>query len=142
MASTKNPNHKKENENVSTVIVPKGSSDVSNETISIETVKAGDATHYPKEGDTIRIHYEGFYEDGKTMFDSSKKRGQPFYFRLGRKQVIQGFDLTVGKMSIGQIVRIRLSPSHAYGERGFPPIIPPNATLLFTIELLDFTDQI
>ena len=142
MISTKELKHKKESEKVSPIAAPQGFSDTNHETISIETVKAGDATHYPKEGNTVRIHYEGFYEDGKTIFDSSRKRGQPFYFRLGSKQVIRGFDLTVGKMSIGQIVQIRVSPSHAYGERGFPPIIPPNATLIFIIELLDFTDKI
>jgi len=112
------------------------------EVVIYRTLKPGDATHFPQEGNTVRIQYEGFYDDGDTLFDSSIKRGQPFYFRLGKGQVIRGFDAAVAKMSLGQKMEIRLPPSYGYGAQGYDPIIPPNATLIYQIELLDFTDLV
>jgi len=90
-------------------------------------------------GQQVEVHYTGWlYEDGGRgrKFDSSLDRGQPFVFPLGAGRVIQGWDQGVAGMMVGG-KRTLLVPSHlAYGEGGRAPVIPPNATLLFEVELL------
>eukprot|EP00586_Coscinodiscus_wailesii_P012095 CAMPEP_0172499362 /NCGR_PEP_ID=MMETSP1066-20121228/126295_1 /TAXON_ID=671091 /ORGANISM="Coscinodiscus wailesii, Strain CCMP2513" /LENGTH=151 /DNA_ID=CAMNT_0013273069 /DNA_START=24 /DNA_END=479 /DNA_ORIENTATION=+ len=106
--------------------------------ILLRTLKAGDATNFPQRGDTCRVHYEGFLEDG-TKFDSSRDRKQTFQFRLGMGQVVEGFDVAVAQMSVGQIAQISIPHIYAYGIYGYPPIIPPRSTLTFEIELINFS---
>ncbi|XKL65307.1 hypothetical protein PGB90_008727 [Kerria lacca] len=71
-----------------------------------------------------------------TKFDSSRDRGQPFKFKLGKGEVIRGWDEGVAQLSIGQRAKLTCSPDYAYGSHGHPGIIPPNATLIFDVELL------
>ncbi|MCA9366636.1 FKBP-type peptidyl-prolyl cis-trans isomerase [Candidatus Kaiserbacteria bacterium] len=86
-------------------------------------------------GDTVAVHYVGTLQDG-TEFDSSVKRGTPFEFTVGAGQVIQGWEEGVVGMQVGGKRVLVIPPAMAYGEVGFPPVIPPSATLVFTIELL------
>jgi FKBP-type peptidyl-prolyl cis-trans isomerase len=90
----------------------------------------------PQAGQTAVVHYTGWTLDGKK-FDSSKDRGQPFTFPLGGGRVIKGWDEGVATMKVGGKRILIVPPELGYGARGFPPAIPPNATLKFEVELLD-----
>ena len=93
----------------------------------------------PKAGQSVQVHYTGWlYDKGEKgrKFDSSVDRGQPFSFTLGAGQVIAGWDEGVGSMQIGGKRTLVLPPSLGYGARGAGGVIPPNATLIFEVELL------
>jgi FKBP-type peptidyl-prolyl cis-trans isomerase len=85
-------------------------------------------------GNTVRVHYTGWLTNGKK-FDSSVG-GQPFQFRIGAHQVIAGWEEGVMGMKVGGKRQLRIPPNLAYGKDGYPGAIPPNATLVFDIELL------
>jgi peptidylprolyl isomerase len=89
----------------------------------------------PRTGETVVVHYTIWLLDG-TKIDSSHDRGTPFTFLLGVGSVISGFDEGVASMRVGGIRRLRIPTELAYGEDGYPPIIPPNAALDCEIELL------
>lgn len=86
-------------------------------------------------GQTIKVHYTGTLTDGK-VFDSSIPRGEPFTLKLGAGQVIPGWELGLLGMKVGEKRRLTIPPELAYGKDGFPGVIPPNATLIFEVELL------
>lgn len=88
-----------------------------------------------KSGDTVVVHYVGRLADGKT-FDSSKPRGAPFEFTVAGGMVIRGWDQGLIGMRKGGLRRLVIPPDEAYGEKGAPPVVPPNATLRFEVELL------
>ena len=89
----------------------------------------------PQKGEAVTVHYTGWLTDG-TKFDSSRDRDEPFTFVLGARQVIGGWDLGVATMRIGDKVKLTIPAHLGYGARGFPGVIPPNATLVFEVELL------
>eukprot|EP01056_Protomagalhaensia_sp_Gyna25_P005325 Protomagalhaensia_sp_Gyna_25__5324@NODE_66_length_5710_cov_131_847117_g49_i0_p2_GENE_NODE_66_length_5710_cov_131_847117_g49_i0NODE_66_length_5710_cov_131_847117_g49_i0_p2_ORF_typecomplete_len297_score55_88FKBP_C/PF00254_28/1_9e32TPR_19/PF14559_6/0_00072TPR_19/PF14559_6/2_1e09TPR_16/PF13432_6/4_3e06TPR_16/PF13432_6/3_5e05TPR_11/PF13414_6/3_4e03TPR_11/PF13414_6/2e05TPR_11/PF13414_6/0_78TPR_11/PF13414_6/0_0032TPR_1/PF00515_28/0_00076TPR_1/PF00515_28/9_7TPR_1/PF00515_28/3e03TPR_1/PF00515_28/0_00038T len=91
----------------------------------------------PPVNSDVRVHYRGTLLDG-TEFDSSYKRNEPFTFTIGEGQVIKGWDVGVASMAVGETADLKISPDFAYGERGSPPTIPAQATLMFRVELLSF----
>ena len=103
--------------------------------LQIESLKEGTGAE-AKAGNTVTVHYVGTLTDGKK-FDSSRDRGQGFTFKLGAGQVIKGWDQGVAGMRIGSMRKLTIPPDLAYGDRGFPPVIPPGSTLVFEVELLD-----
>ncbi|MEA2688160.1 MAG: hypothetical protein QOD51_767 [Candidatus Eremiobacteraeota bacterium] len=89
----------------------------------------------PRVGQTAIVHYTGTFLNGKK-FDSSRDRGQPLEFPLGQHGVIACWDEAIATMRVGGHRKLVCPPALAYGERGYPPVIPPNATLNFDVELL------
>jgi len=102
--------------------------------LQIEDITVGDGAEATS-GKKVTVHYVGTLTNG-NKFDSSRDRGKGFSFELGRGQVIKGWDQGVAGMKIGGMRKLTIPPDLAYGERGFPPVIPPASTLVFEVELL------
>jgi FKBP-type peptidyl-prolyl cis-trans isomerase len=102
--------------------------------LKYEDLKVGDG-QLAETGMTAQVHYTGWLTDG-TKFDSSVDRGQPFSFKLGAGQVIRGWDEGVKGMRVGGKRKLTIPPDMGYGAAGAGGVIPPNATLIFDVELL------
>ncbi len=99
-----------------------------------DTVEGAGAS--PTKGQTAVVHYVGTLTNGKK-FDSSRDRGQPFSFRVGVGEVIQGWDEGVASMKVGGIRKMTIPSALGYGARGAGGVIPPHATLIFEVELIE-----
>ena len=102
--------------------------------LEIQDIKVGQGAE-AKSGMTVSVHYVGTLTNG-SKFDSSRDRGRGFSFKLGAGEVIKGWDQGVAGMKIGGLRKLTIPPELAYGDNGFPPVIPARATLVFEVELL------
>src|SRR3984957_16552449 len=103
--------------------------------LEIVEVRAGTGEDEARPGTTVTVHYVGPLTNG-SKFDSSRDRGEGFTFKLGAGMAIKGWDEGVRGMKGGALRKLTIPPPLAYGQRGFPPVIPPNSTLVFEVELL------
>lgn len=102
--------------------------------LKIEELRPGTGAQAAS-GQKVSVHYVGTLLDGRK-FDSSRDRHDPFVFTLGRGEVIKGWDQGIAGMQVGGMRKLTIPSTLAYGARGFPPVIPPHATLVFEVELL------
>jgi len=102
--------------------------------MKFEILKKGSGKE-AKKGDRVTVHYTGTLTNGKK-FDSSVDRKEPFTFRLGAGEVIQGWDKGIAGMKIDEKRKLTIPPEEGYGREDYPPVIPANATLIFDVELL------
>ncbi|KAK8737213.1 hypothetical protein OTU49_004388 [Cherax quadricarinatus] len=106
-----------------------------------QILKPGEGEATPWKGDRVFVHYVGTLAEDGSKFDSSRDRGEHFVFTLGKREVIKSWDLGVATMKKGEIARLTCKSEYAYGEKGSPPKIPPNATLVFEVELLKWEGE-
>lgn len=113
-----------------------GETKTTNTGLKYTTLKPGSGAE-AKAGQNVTVHYVGTFPDGKKPpFDSSRDRGEPYTIKLGVSQVIRGWHEGIAGMKVGETRKLTIPPELAYGPQGRPPVIPPNATLVFEIELL------
>lgn len=103
--------------------------------VKVEVTKEGTGP-LPRPGQTVTVHYTGRLTNGKK-FDSSRDRGEPISFRLGAGQVIKGWDEGIALLKVGSRAVLTIPPHLGYGAKGAGGVIPPNAVLIFDVELLD-----
>mmetsp|Transcript_25625 Transcript_25625/g.64593 ORF Transcript_25625/g.64593 Transcript_25625/m.64593 type:complete len:139 (+) Transcript_25625:287-703(+) len=105
--------------------------------VEVQTITPGDQKNYPKQGQKLSMHYTGTLASNGQEFDSSHKRNKPFQFTIGLGQVIRGWDEGVIKMSVGEKAKLIITSDFGYGAQGAGGVIPPNADLIFEVELLE-----
>ena len=110
-----------------------------NSGLIIEDIEVGKGTEAKGRGQTAIVHYSGFLTDG-SKFDSSLDRNEPFSFPIDSQMVIKGWDQGIIGMKVGGKRKLTIPPELGYGERGAGGVIPPNATLIFEIELLEISE--
>ncbi len=103
--------------------------------LQIEDLQVGTGKE-AKAGQSVSVHYTGTLTSG-AKFDSSRDRNEPFEFALGAGMVIKGWDQGVAGMKVGGRRKLTIPPELGYGPMGYPPVIPPNSTLIFDIELIE-----
>ena len=101
--------------------------------------KKGTGRRRPRKGQTVSVHYTGTLTNG-VKFDSSRDRNEPISFPIGMGRVIKGWDEGIGKMRVGDQAILLIPPKLGYGARGAGGVIPPDATLIFIVELVDIKD--
>ena len=117
-------------------------------TVTVLASLADGAGPLPKQGDKVVVHYSGFLATASfdpataKKFDCSREKGHAFTFTVGVGKVIQGWDDAVKEMPKGSRRRLLISSGDAYGERGHPPVIPPNANLVFDVEVLNINETL
>jgi len=104
--------------------------------VEVVLLQNGDGQR-PRVGDTVTTHYVGTIVSNGSTFGSSLVRGTPFVTEIGVGKAIKGWDEGVLQLTRGSKAILKVSPDYAYGTRGFPPVIPPNAALEFEVELLE-----
>lgn len=103
--------------------------------LKVEILKEGNGPK-PKPGQTVSVHYTGTLANGRK-FDSSRDRGTPLQFKIGQGKVIAGWDQGLLMLKVGSRAKLTIPPQLGYGTKGAGGVIPPNATLIFDVELLD-----
>lgn len=101
----------------------------------MNSIFPGDGKIFPKKGMLARVHFVGKLSD-RRVFESSRRRKRPFEFKVGAGHVIPGWDSAIRRMSVGERAVVQISPEMGYGPEGRPPLVPPNASLEFEIELI------
>lgn len=106
--------------------------------VNVTILRSGDGIHFPHPGQMVSIHYDAFIVNGK-QWDSTHGPGRekPLRFRIGKGQVIPGLDEGIEQVSLGGKARIVIPTHLAYGKRGFPGLVPPDADVIFDVELTD-----
>lgn len=121
---------------------PTGGSDKRVTTPSgLTIVTVAESAGVAEAGDVVRVHYAGRLQSNGEEFDSSLKRGDPIEFPLGSGRVIKGWDEGIAGMKVGEKRQLIIPPNLAYGEKGAGGVIPPNATLIFDVELVGIRRQ-
>ncbi len=103
--------------------------------LKIEDLQIGTGAE-AKAGQSVSVHYTGTLTNG-SKFDSSRDRHEPFEFALGAGMVIKGWDQGIAGMKVGGRRKLTIPPELGYGPMGYPPVIPPNSTLIFDVELIE-----
>jgi len=131
----KMPETTNQNQNQQTEQLTQTSNNYDIQGMKVEVLKEGTG-EASKTGDTVSVHYVGTLENG-TKFDSSIDRGEPFSFKLGENRVIQGWELGVLGMKVGEKRKLTIPANLAYGNQAVGGVIPANATLIFEVELIE-----
>lgn len=130
-------NHPLAGKNVTFTVSVLGCEDApKQERLIVETTSPGDGKTFPQRGDDLTMHYTGTLAASGNQFDSSRDRNEAFVFKIGVGQVIDGWDEGVMQMSLGECATIRVPAAKGYGSKGAMGVIPPDADLVFDVELL------